>query len=137
MGYQAPTLSPGISKAYDVNDFFATAAMTWTVDLADVANFSYSINGKFIKINLQLNTTTVGGVVAGANLQLKIPNGLLAARNIAGGCLAAPAGAATESVAWSVTAGSNIITILRYAANWVLGANNTSINLADVEIEVQ
>lgn len=137
MGYTARRAGLGVSQPYNVNDFFATAAMTWTVDAGDVSNFSFAIDGKFIRINAQLNTTTVGGVVAGANLQLKIPGGLLAARNMAGVCLAAPAGAATEAVAWSVTAGSNIITILRFAANWVLGANNTSVNLADVEIEYQ
>jgi hypothetical protein len=137
MGYRAPKFSPGISQPYNVNDFFATAAMTWTVDLGDVDNFSYSINGKFIKLNARLINTTIGGVVAGANLQLKIPNGLLAARTITGGCLAAPAGAAVEGAIWGVVPGSNIITILRYAANWVLGANNTTVSLADAEIEFQ
>jgi hypothetical protein len=115
---------------YDPTNFFGTGALTWTVDLADQATFSFQlIAGKLMTLELQLNATTIGGTVAGNNLQVKIPNGLLAAKTVAAPCLAAPAGAATEDVIASLTAGSNIITILRNAANWVVGANNTSVNL--------
>jgi hypothetical protein len=113
---------------YVAGDFGATGAMTWTVDAADVHTFSYSLDGKMLTLTFLLANTTVGGVVAGANLTIKLPNGLLAAQETAQPCLVAPGGGATEGGIAFILAGSNLLTILRYAAAWIVGVNNTDVN---------
>jgi hypothetical protein len=130
------SLGARVDVAFNATNFAATGAMTWTVQAGDQATFSYSLNGKMLSVFLQLNTTTVGGTVAGNNLTIKMPLGLLAAKTFAQCGLAAPAGAATEGVIVSVTTGSNLITVLRYSANWVVGADNTSVNfMADIPVQ--
>ena len=127
---------PGVDVPFNASDFAATLSMTWTVGAGDVSCYRYSLNGKLLSLWVQLNTTTVGGTVAGANLTLKMPNGLLAAKTWAASAICAPAGAASEGCIISAVAGSNLLTILRYAANWVLGSDNTSVNF-QVTVEVQ
>lgn len=117
-----------VDVPFVAGDFFATGAMTWTVEAADLQTFSYSLDGKILTLTFTINTTTIGGVVAGNNLQMKLPGGMLAAKKAVMSCLASPGGGALESVAITTTIGSNVLTILRYAANWIAGANNTGVS---------
>jgi len=126
------SLSARVDVPFNATNFAATAAMTWTLTAPDQATYSYVLNGKLLTVFVQLNTTTVGGVVAGANLTIKMPLGLLAAKTFAQTGIGAPGGAASEGIIVSVTSGSNLITLLRYSANWVLGADNTSINFTAI-----
>jgi hypothetical protein len=112
---------------YVVGNFTATAAMTWTVDLADQVTFRMGQLGRMLWLNVRLTGTTVGGVVAGANLQILIPGGFTIRNESIFPALAAPGGGASEGAIGFATAGSNKISVLRYAANWVLGANNTDV----------
>lgn len=130
---------PGFLAAdvpFSATDFAATLSMTWTVAAGDVTVYRYALAGKFMMLWLNLTTTTVGGVVAGANLTLKLPNGALAAKAATFNALAAPGGAALEGVAVAAAAGSNLLTILRYAANWIAGADNTAVAFGIV-LEIQ
>jgi hypothetical protein len=122
------SLGTRVDVPFNATNFAATGAMTWTLTAPDQATYSYVLNGKILTVFVQLNTTTVGGTVAGNNLTIKMPNGVLAAKTVAQCGLGAPGGAATEGIIVSVTTGSNLITLLRYAANWIAGADNTSVN---------
>lgn len=115
--------------AYAAGNFTATAAMTWTVDLADQTTFRMGQLGRMIWLNIRLQNTTVGGVVAGANLQILIPGGFTARNDTVFPILVAPGGLATEGAIGFIAAGSNQILCLRYSTNWVLGANNTTVQL--------
>ena len=121
---------------YAAANFGATASMTWTVDSGDVVTFTFAVLGNMMFIWLRVATTTVGGVVAGANLTVKIPNGRVAAKTCSMGGAAGPGGAASESVLVASVAGSNLLQIARYAATWVLGADNTSLDFF-VGIQIQ
>jgi hypothetical protein len=112
---------------YLAANFGATGGMAWNVDLADQLTFAFQLDSKLLTLMFKLSNTTVVAPVAGNNLTMKLPNGLLAARSIAGCALAAPGGGALESIAVAATSGSNLLTILRYAANWVAGVDNTSV----------
>ena len=115
------------SKAFVASDFFATLSMTWTVGAGDVVTYRYAKNGKLLKIILRLTGTTVGGTVSGANLQIKLPEGLTAKSDQIVLLTAAPGGGVSEQVLGFITAGSNIFTILRNSSNWVLGSDNTDV----------
>lgn len=123
-------------KAFDANDFFATLSMTWTVALADVTTYRYAKNGKVLRIILRLRNTTVGGTVTGANLQIKMPEGLVAKSDTLQVAMCAPGGGASEQCICFIAAGANVITILRNASNWVLGSDNTDVG-GVFEIEFQ
>jgi hypothetical protein len=129
---QVNTDYPGIPQftdvPYDPNNFAATASMTWSVDSADQVTYQWCALGSLLFLWIRLLNTTVGGVVAGANLTLKMPNGLKAAKTVAQPFLCAPGGGASEGCIIATTAGSNLLTILRYNATWVLGTNNTDVN---------
>ena len=114
---------------YVAGNFTATLAMTWTVDLADQVTFRMGQLGRMIWLNIRLRNTTVGGVVAGANLQILIPGGFTARNDTIFPAIAAPGGAASEGVIGFIAAASNQILVLRYAANWIAGANNTDMGL--------
>lgn len=116
-----------VAVPFNAADFAATLSMTWAVGAGDVTDFSYAILGNLMFLWVNLTATTVGGVVAGANLTLKLPAGAVAAKSETWAALAAPGGGALEGVAVASAAGSNLLTILRYAANWVLGSDNTAV----------
>lgn len=117
-------------------NFGATGSMTWTVDSGDVVTFTYAIFGSMMWIWLRLATTTVGGTVAGQQLTIKLPNGVLAAKTVSMPATAGPNGGATESVLVASVAGSNLLVMARYAADWAAGANNTSIDFA-IAVQIQ
>jgi len=112
---------------FDATNFGATGSMTWTVGSADQVTYQFAILGSLLFIWLRLLNTTVGGTVASQNLTVKMPNGLKAAKTFAAPFLGSPAGP-TEGVIIATTAGSNLLTILRYNANWVAGSDNTDVN---------
>jgi hypothetical protein len=116
-----------IPVPYNAGDFFGTGALTWTVDAADVTTYSYVLEGKKLTLWLRTKNTSVGGVVAGNNLQLKLPSGMLAAMETVQLWFAAPGGAAAEQVLVATFVGNNVVTILRDSANWVVGVNNTDV----------
>jgi hypothetical protein len=113
---------------YNAADFSASAAMTWTVDAIDVVTFSYLLEGKKLTLWWRLTNTTVGGVVAGANLLIRFPNGLRAAMETVQVTAAAPGGAAFEAVLAFTQVGLTTFTVLRFSAAWVLGVNNTDVS---------
>lgn len=116
-----------ISIPFNAANFGATGGMAWTVDLADVTTFSYVLEGKKLTLWLRTRNTTIVAPVAGNNLTLKLPNGMLAAMETVQLWFAAPGGLASEQVLVSTIVGSNLVTILRDAANWVAGVNNTDV----------
>ena len=131
-----PGLPASIAPAFNAADFSATLSMTWTVASGDVACLRYAILGKVMWLWLNVSTTTVGGTVAGANLTFRIPGGYKAASAQTFNALAAPGAGALEGVAVAAAAGSDLLTILRYAANWVLGSDNTAVAFS-ICLEIQ
>lgn len=115
-----------LNKAFAALDFAATLSMTWSVDAADQTLFKYVKLGKKLLIAIRLNNTTIGGTVAGANLTIKMPDGLLAAQvnevPFTGVLSNVP-----ETVFASVAIGSNLITVRRASLNWVAGTNNVDV----------
>ena len=129
--YESPGgAGPGAANAiaFAAGNFSATGAMTWTVDLADQVTYAFMLEGKKLTLWFRLLNTTVGGVVAGNNLLMKLPLGLLAALETVQDVSAAPGGSPSEGILALTQVGSNNVTLLRYAANWIAGANNTDVN---------
>jgi hypothetical protein len=62
-------------NTFDAARFTGNGAMTWTVQVADVAAEWYSITGPFCLYTIQLITTTVGGT-PNSTLSIKLPDGL-------------------------------------------------------------
>lgn len=117
-----------VDVVFNASDFGATGGMTWNVGAGDVREFSYAILGKLMFLWVNVQASTVGGIVAGENLTLKLPAGAQAAKIETWAALAAPGGASLEGVAVTTSSvGSTLLTILRYAANWIAGADNTSV----------
>ncbi len=137
---QVNTDYPGIPQFQDVPfvaaDYGATLSMTWIVGAGDVSLYRAARQGTLLSLWLNLATTTVGGTVAGANLTVKLPFGLVAAKSAVFNAIASPGGGAVEGVFVTSTAGSNLLTVVRYASSWVLGSDNTGVAFS-IQLEVQ
>lgn len=121
---------------FNAADFGATGSMSWTVDSGDVVTFRYGILGLLMFIWLNLQTTTVGGTVAGQQLTVKIPGGFTAKKTTGVPGLAGPGGGGLETFNVTTTAGSNLLTLVRIGADWVAGSNNTRLTF-ETAIEIQ
>jgi hypothetical protein len=126
------------SVAFSAANFSATGAMTWTVAAAAVRTFRYSIQGRLMTLWLNVQqgaNSVIGGVVAGNNLLLTLPEGRVPAFDNVATIIGVPTALPIENVAMAMTAGVSQVTILRYSANWVLG--NTGIAICGVQFEIQ
>jgi hypothetical protein len=116
-----------ITVPFNATDFSATGGMAWTVEAVDVVTFTYVLQGKLLTLWLRTRNTTVVAPVAGNNLQLRLPNGMAPAIETVQLWFAAPGGGASEQVLINCQVGNPLVTILRDAANWVAGVNNTDV----------
>jgi hypothetical protein len=71
-----------VDVPYVASDFGGTGGMTWTVDPGDVVTFKTCVIGRLMIIWLTIATSTIGGVVAGQSLTLKIPQGRRLANSV-------------------------------------------------------
>lgn len=122
--------------AFAAANFGATGSMTWTVDSGDVVTFRYAVWGNLLFIWLNLQTTTVGGTVAGQQLTVKIPGGFTAKKTTGVPGLAGPNGGSLEVFNVTTTAGSTLLTLVRIGADWAAGADNTRLTF-ETTIEIQ
>jgi len=137
MGYaRRVTFPPATNVPYNAGDFTASAAMTWTVDAGDVNGLSYQLMGKRLFLMVDLVTTSVGGVVANAFLQVKIPGGVLPRSTVQIPFTYQDNGGVPTTGYCIITAGSNILSFRPAAgANWTLSANLTRISFsASIEV---
>lgn len=139
-GYAERGRSVGLGEwtavTFAAGNFTGSGAMTWTLAAADQETFKYMLYGKTMLITFNLQNTTVGGV-ADTYLQVAIPGGYTAAAqmwNPLGFCVTG--GALADGSMLSTTAGTNILIRQRSGANWVVGADNTSV-FGQLSFEIQ
>lgn len=66
---------------YSAGAFTASGSMTWTVESGDVVCYRYTLVGKTIFLNLELENTTVGGTVSN-ELRVALPAGVTCNRRV-------------------------------------------------------
>jgi hypothetical protein len=69
-----------ITPTFAAGNFTASGSMTWTVESADVANYSYMLIGRMMVLAWVLNATTQGGT-ADQELRVAVPGGFAIAKN--------------------------------------------------------
>jgi hypothetical protein len=111
--------------AFNAANFTGNGAMTWTVASGDQVTLASMVDGDSVTVAFVLATTTVGGVV-NTLLQIAIPGGYVAARDMWNGLgLVIDASVATTA-GCGVAAGGTVIQIRRSdGANWTAGADTT------------
>lgn len=121
----------------DPTAFVGSGGMTWTVDIADQANVSYTLVGKTMTLSVRLDSTSVGGVL-GPTLSMRIPGGFTAARQAAVPCLMTDNTVAFNTLCFMrVLANSKFVDFQRYdVANFQASANLTYIQAAQLSFEV-
>jgi hypothetical protein len=128
-GMAAPT-----TPTFSSGDFTASGAMTWTVAAGDVSNYTYSFDGKFMKLKVYLVSTTVGGVASNV-LYVKVPAGRTITKSTANSCIVLDNG--TRATAYlTAVAGATVVEVRRSDnANFALATDNTFV-LGEIEFEV-
>lgn len=115
-----------ITPTFAAGDFTGNGTQTWTLTAPDVAVFAYHVSNKTVTINLQLATTSVGGV---ANTILQITNtswgGFTAARVMFNHAAFLSDNGTLREGAIQVIDGTHLGFTLSTAANWAAAANTT------------
>lgn len=120
---------PAIDVPFTAGDFTGNGAMTWTLDSADLSQFSYHLVGRFVTFQIAIASSTTGGT-PNTNLRVLIPNGwtISATQSIIGF-------ARTQNNGGTVAAGfiqatdadnTHILFKLMAAGNWANGTNNNA-----------
>jgi hypothetical protein len=130
MGYgQALGVGSSVDVPYNAADFSANQSMTWTVQAGDVNGFSYQIFGKRLFMTVDVINSSVGGVVANAFLQIKIPGGFTPRRIAQVPFTYQDAGGNPTSGYCIITSGSNILSFRpAVGANWSLSTDTTRVS---------
>ncbi len=127
-----------IARDFDAANYTASGSMTWTVAGGDVLTDAYCMNGKTMKVNAIVNTSTVGGSASTA-LRIAIPESKVAKRDMQTICRVAQHSMAPAVAFCRVTAASTYIEVFADiigSNNWALGADQTYVNL-QFEFEIQ
>lgn len=112
------------SVAFNAANFTASGAMTWTVAAGDVATYAYQFDGRVMRLQFGLNTTTVGGTV-GTELRIAVPGGLTIQRRCVNPVRILDNLVASVGFA-SATPGNTYVAIQRTdGANWTLSTDQT------------
>ncbi len=113
-------------QPFNAGDFTANGSMSWTVEIADVINLSYALDGQKMDVLFDIRNTSVGGTLNNT-LRMTIPNGKTAAKDTTTVIAIWDNGTRTGGLA-SVTAGGTIISIERLdGANFAAATNNTQV----------
>lgn len=113
-------------QPYNAGDFTANGSMNWTVEISDVTNLSYAIDGQKMDVIFDIRNTTVGGVLNNV-LNIAIPGGKTAAKDTTTVIAIWDNGVRTSGLAY-VTTGGSIISIERLdGLNFSAAANNTQV----------
>lgn len=116
-------------RAFNAADFVGVGTLTWTVAEADVVSHHVALAGNMCYLNLELLSTTTGGV-ADASLRYIIPFGITAAVALKLPILCQPDGAAEQLGAAILTAGSGNIDFQTVPqVDWVVGADDTDLRV--------
>lgn len=129
-------LGEWVNVAFDAGNFAGSDSMTWTVESADQLTFQYTLIGKTLIINVDINATTVGGTPSNL-LLVTIPGGFTANKSVQVVYRATDNG--TTAIAVMSVAASG--TVMRFSANllgtsWSLSTNATRVQ-AQIAFEVQ
>lgn len=117
------------TPTFSAGDYTGGGSMTWTVAAGDVITAQYALIGKTIFISYVLQDTSVGGTLS-TDLQLTIPGGFIAAKEVhTQGVRVSNAGAGEQG--WiSTNAASGTLLIRRESfGNWSAATNTTTIYL--------
>lgn len=111
--------------SYNAGDFTAGGTMTWTVESADVANYSYMLVGKTLFVAVNVGTTTTGGT-ADFKLQVAIPGGFTCTKATTTASLYVVQSGIASTGVFDIAAGATIIKIYKSVAapNWGLTTND-------------
>jgi hypothetical protein len=128
---RAHLIGEWISPAYAAGDYTGSGGMTWTVDLADVLTFEYTVIGKTMIVIFALGTTSVTAPL-GTDLQIKIPGSYISAKTAVGGTVRVSDNGSAGELGICVVgaAGTNVLIRkgpLIAAANWTASVNNTTL----------
>lgn len=127
------------SVAYSSSNFTTSGGGTWTVDSADQITLAYMLVGKTMTVAFQLDNTSVSasGVV---QLQIKIPGGFVAAKNVnAAGFFDNATGGGMTVGAVFVQAGATFVYLQVLplgVATWNASANLTHVR-GSIAFEIQ
>jgi hypothetical protein len=120
---------PGVAwtaVSFNAGNFTGSGSMTWTLASGDQTTFAYRQDGKTLFLAFDLNTTTVGGT-PDLDLQIAIPGGFTAARQM-GGSFDAVDNGVNRLGRWIVQAAGTLILLRRAdAANWTASTDNTAL----------
>lgn len=123
-----------ITPTFSAGDFTASGSMTWTVGSGDVFTYAYILNGNKLTISFVLATTSVGGTL-GPTLQIKIPGGFVATKQMFSTCYIADNGVSSIGRC-SVDASGTVIKIQRVdVTNYTAATDATNI-FGQITIEV-
>lgn len=111
---------------HDASLYTGGGLQTWTVASADQSTLAYVLMGQLMIVAFTIVTSSVGGV-ADASLQIAIPAGKVAARDMSAPVWVNNNGTLAIGVA-RVSAGGTVIAIkLVNAANWAAAADTTGV----------
>ena len=119
----------------DESTFSADGATDWIVEPLDIKNFQYAVSGKMMIVNFRIIGTTVADA-PGQFLNLKIPGGFSANKETVADFVAAPGGLPSEFAIVLINQAGTELKLLRTAALWGTGLNNTDVN-GQIILEVQ
>jgi len=120
---------------YDAGNFSADGPTNWIVDPNDIINYQYAVSGKMMIVNFRIIGTTVVDA-PGQFLNLKIPGGFTANKETVADFVAAPGGLPSEFAIVLINQAGTDLKLLRTAALWGTGSNNTDVN-GQIILEVQ
>ncbi len=106
---------------------FTSSAGSWTVEAADVAtNQLISFGNNVFLWIFRINTTTV--VSTPTKLSIALPFGKVAAKTCYQPVLLNPTSLPTEGGIAEIIAGTSVVNLQRYNADWVAGTNLTYVS---------
>jgi hypothetical protein len=129
-----------IAPPFNAADYNGDGGTTWTVTAGGVARCAYYLQGRMLRVQLQIGPTTVGGVASGS-LRRVIPVGFTVGNGPAHGPMSAYDNApVTTGASWgTATAGTNQIYFTKDLAGvtpWTTPSAGGTHLSADLVIEV-
>jgi len=127
-----------IDVPFAAGNFTASGGGTWTVAAGDVATLGYMIDGDMMTVAWEINTSDVGG--GPAALQILIPAGRVAARNMSNKLSAVINAGVNSDIGWShVLAGGTIISLFTNTAGtpWTNTAGGNTFAYGQIMFKVE
>lgn len=120
-----PPLPVMTDVAFNAANFTGNGSLVWTLTDPDQVVFAYTLLGRIMTVYLVLDATSVSG--SGFALQIKIPGGKTASRNLYGPIAIVDNGTYSTGLA-QVVAGTTIYIYKDISGtNWSASTNNTDV----------